>query len=1104
MKTLSDLKYKYILPLLALAVVGCADDPLMRTPDVFDTDYVGYAATVWPAGSISSNSRSEASAQSKTLYEPLVLNSDSEEFPLYLHTWVHAMGDEYQAQTADDATAPQSRAMQVDSPQSLIDVHGNFGVNAFDYTEGSTYFAMQKARQTGTSAEYWTTDRTQRWPGTHRLDFSAVAPFNHLDEVKNLAYDHCALSFSYTAQKSDNKQRDAEAQPDLMVASSSFTREETEEYNYRVPLPFNHALSAIKFAVRDVLAGEVVSISIKGVHGSGNCHFSADQNGQNGVVTWSDLDNVTEYTQLFNHKIANGNFDPTDESQDVVLNDKMPEKTFMLIPQEIPDDATIEVVIKRDNVVAPLAETITVRGKIKDNLVTEWLPGHEYVYTISTSKDNWVYVFEVKGNEAEGYDNIHVYHPNHPEFVKEGMGNTAYYSIKSMRYRANDQTYQEILPWDGSFAGSESYYNQDRYIYPHKWIDPSKWIEDLDAYKVDDKSDTSLRKISGLGSKTFEKHRLNFYPHYLKTTWIGDIEMQKNPPFKNNSKTNPYDLSTFGGKRNRTTANCYVVDRGGWYCLPLVYGNAIDNGSDNTSSYKYTGTSNSYILKTFVDYLQNPISKSKIVETTTGYNATLVWEDAYNVVTTDLVSLEMKGDMPMLKFFVDKDNLQQGNAIVALRDGQNRIMWSWHIWFTEHWLVADDDTQPTTALPNAYATSEPKFNYDYEPLYGDVETTDGDIDIDNNNHMRRRGDATLKNSTYLGTYTYRMSPYNLGWCDAKNVQYLSRKSTMNFVQYMPDGKTPTRKVAHLPIKQEGITVEYKIGNNTYYQFGRKDPMVGFASRESNYKKNFGPIPYDVQPQWKKTIAHGIRNPHILYVGYGDYKYNAKTDSADHRDYQDWTINRYSNLWNNSSTTGGYTSSGYKDAIWDNVKTVYDPCPAGYMIPNAGVWRIIGKGYDWTGHPNYTGTTTGDKLSYYKEANFDKYFNGVRINCINADKVKNIYTYKIWGNGANNDVDAVYLVPTGNRWYSNFHTLSEDKPGDVGQTLVDAGYNLNLRIAYAWSSHWITEYAAYGVAVGIDKPQANTSGFEEYFLAAHFTGRRAMGRPVRPIRDPNAK
>ncbi|MDY5237317.1 hypothetical protein, partial [Bacteroides helcogenes] len=42
---------------------------------------------------------------------------------------------------------------------------------------------------------------------------------------------------------------------------------------------------------------------------------------------------------------------------------------------------------------------------------------------------------------------------------------------------------------------------------------------------------------------------------------------------------------TNGDSDNENTANCYVVSASGYYSFPLVYGNAIKDGTTNTLAY---------------------------------------------------------------------------------------------------------------------------------------------------------------------------------------------------------------------------------------------------------------------------------------------------------------------------------------------------------------------------------------------------------------------------------------------------------------------------------------------------------------------------------------
>ena len=344
----------FVWPVLCLILGGCRDDVLYEEEDFrSSSENVSFSAIVSPV-------ENQVTRGGDITYEPLLLNNGGDEFPLYLHTWEHPM-DEMTTEVLE-----QTRGVEVTSARQLSEVHGAFGVSGEKEADGSRFISMQKTKLID-NGDYniWTTESKNRWPGNERISFNAVAPYDHLSKLTNAVYGKNSISFTYQAEKG-NGTNDAEKQADLMTAVATMNREESADYNYRVPLRFGHALSAVKFAVRDVLKGKVISISIKGVKGKGDCVFTADDDSRNGKFEWSNQSGNETYTQVFNHPIENGNYDPTDESQDVILNTLMPEKTFMLIPQEIPDEATIEVEIERENV-SPLPARIKVSGKIKAN-----------------------------------------------------------------------------------------------------------------------------------------------------------------------------------------------------------------------------------------------------------------------------------------------------------------------------------------------------------------------------------------------------------------------------------------------------------------------------------------------------------------------------------------------------------------------------------------------------------------------------------------------------------------------------------------------------------------------------------------------------------------
>ena len=131
-----------------------------------------------------------------------------------------------------------------------------------------------------------------------------------------------------------------------------------------------------------------------------------------------------------------------------------------------------------------------------------------------------------------------------------------------------------------------------------------------------------------------------------------------------------------------STANCYMVHTAGDYKLPLVYGNAIKNGAANTAAY--TGIENANTTLTFPNHAGKPITdpwiKNNKDESDNGItvvSAELLWQDADGLIT----KVGISGDY--LTLTVGKDaTTQQGNALIAAKDADGNIVWSWHIWVT--------------------------------------------------------------------------------------------------------------------------------------------------------------------------------------------------------------------------------------------------------------------------------------------------------------------------------------------------------------------------------------------------------------------------------------
>ena len=484
--------------------------------------------------------------------------------------------------------------------------------------------------------------------------------------------------------------------------------------------------------------------------------------------------------------------------------------TFMMLPQTLPSGASIEVVYTDDLTSTQRTLTASIAG-------SQWPMGRTVTYRISTSSIVITPTFTVMApadfTYAGGSENYSV---------------TSYAAVS----RPGDATRTVPVAWTAEFVeddGSGGY----------NVIARPEW---LTAFTASGNGGTSATSFSAtIAAQTGVTS--NSHNETLKMAA---------------SVSGTYDLSTSGGTTAMRTANCYVINAPGQYSLPLVYGNAIKDGGTNASAYT-SQSSETSVLKTFVNHLDAPITDPYIYNNAncTPNNAVLVWQDEENLVT----NVALAPDGHSLTFEVGSATIKQGNAIVAVRDASNRIMWSWHIWVT-----------------------------DYE-LGRDVRTV----------------------TNYQGI-AYKMMPVNIGWCDAETTAYDARSVKVRFTQ----AETGAMQVITLTQASHSVV---NSGNQPYFQFGRKDPMLAGIRNASGSTVDKGcysdGYAFDKSGTGKVAIGVSIQHPHIFY-NYGS--------SSPY----DWCATSYYNLWSADNTV---TTAN------DNVvvKTIYDPSPVGYHLPSSNAF-----------------------------------------------------------------------------------------------------------------------------------------------------------------------
>lgn len=276
----------------------------------------------------------------------------------------------------------------------------------------------------------------------------------------------------------------------------------------------------------------------------------------------------------------------------------------------------------------------------------------------------------------------------------------------------------------------------------------------------------------------------------------------------------PFDLSRHPSYNidrvvSQTTANSYVVSAPGVYMFPCVYGNAITNGQDNKAAYwpsqasdPVTGESFStlsgvqtnknvdnnywvYYTPRFYNAVNNPITSPYIMTdlgiTAASTTAQVVWQDTSvgdEIIpyTPGNIGMTVVDGVDYIWFKIDVANIKPGNIVIGLKAAA--ICWSWHIWVTEK---------------------------DLTPTANDVVSNEA------------------------GNYT--LMPYNLGWVDtvAGRVRIYDNRS-IRYRLIQVDSNNNIISVGdneEFSVTQIGDSdqSESSIGNNPYYQWGRKDPMI---------------------------------------------------------------------------------------------------------------------------------------------------------------------------------------------------------------------------------------------------------------------------------------
>jgi len=547
---------------------------------------------------------------------------------------------------------------------------------------------------------------------------------------------------------------DVTKEVDLMTACSGDVQYATQNVQPTTKLDFRHALTGIRFAVGQNLSWNktIDKVELRNVLLKSKYVLSKQLDGTG--AAWDH----TGYSMRGNAVLSGVSVSTSANPNTTIMGNAGDNYTFYMIPQQLTGLVTAYVHCTDGTTI-----TVPLKG--------EWKAGTTRTYKLSQTTSTWTYTLTAQD-------------PTRPAKYDETTSQP--YRITSYRTAPNGQ--KQPIAWK---------------VIGYSVDNGTTWTTTKPAWM------TALSKENSDGGTAAEQGTATL------TKDVTDFLAKRNKVLKDatalGSASAPYDLSLHnvqGATIARSTANSYVISAPGHYRIPLVYGNAIENGATNANSYiSHAAAGNPYVLYNFKDHDNQDITDPWIEKTNGGANngvdgAEVVWADAANLVHSP--SIVHDGGNAFLDFEVKQSDIQSGNAVVAVKKGGTTV-WSWHLWFA-----------PKDALDKIPVT----------------------------NHQG---------------VVYNFTKETLGWKPTqwKGSTY-DKPRTVKVKVEQTIANNGTKQVTVINITQNPGGV--KKGATTFYQGGRKDAFPGVEASDLALNSHFTANAGD-----NMSIKNGIQHPDLFYT-----------------------------------------------------------------------------------------------------------------------------------------------------------------------------------------------------------------------------------------------
>lgn len=615
-----------------------------------------------------------------------------------------------------------------------------------------------------------------------------------------------------------------------------------------VELKFYHVLTAIRVvADASVPKATVKQVRITKAHNFGvfTPNMASDHSDVPGTWTLgSDVEG-----NLGNHTGGGGENNPNpldvkiggeetvicgDESS-VVWNDRP--NTYFMLPQTLGSNNRLEI----DYILDGETATKTLKASLDGQ---EWKMGTTVTYRLSKQSAN--IDFDVTTNDPT----------------------TIAYSGGQLNFKVTAKKEQEALPYVIEYSDGQS----------------NSWTQVWTSEKPDQLTNGEIveqveRESTGTGTYD-QKLYITGAPMTQTYTGSGTAPKQYESftSGPGSSATNRYDLSFDNGNdgnSGRTTSNCYIVPKAGFYKFPAVCGAMIKNGQ-HLSDVNGAGFKNGAGKDITTSDKATYCLKDGKVE--------ILWQDSPGLISNVYTqATQYSTSFVDICFEVSKSTITTGNAVIGFFNGSGTCVWSWHIWVSN---TAESETVSVSSYTDSGNrtflkqplgwTPEGKFRREWKARSGQLRfrLTDESLGVD-----PVVFDITQNSSSEdINTNGHYMT-YQWGRKDpVAPIKVQNGVPQLNTDVYGPNA-------TYYPKKAIGDFAQAAMHNNPH-KFTRNSAYVKrnlWNLNSSNYNRSVTKTPYDPSPRkWKIP-------PRVAFEG----------------------------LFINSSTLS--SKQGYTAAIWEDMK-----------------------------------------------------------------------------------------------------------------------------------------------------------------------------------------